>query len=609
MGNRVKILLMIVFILSCETFATAQHFKGLSNTNPAQRRARSARSDQSISGRVVDTGGQPIRGATVNSSKVTGKSPLSSMTAMLGALKPTVTDENGKFTIPDLTGGVYSIDVAARGYCRTEPSPSASKNYYRPGETISITLARGGVITGQVTGTVGEPLIEIAVKAIRVRDHNGKRTQQLSDPLMGMKQWKTDDRGIYRMYGLSPGTYVVVAGGGGPLMGGPYAGDTYTYFPSATRDTATEVQVQAGAELSGIDIRFQENSGRRVSGRVTGNLGGGNALFRGIVVALSHARTGVMEGMSPGSPDGTFQINGISDGDYEIAAMGIGSDDQLASKPQRISVKGSDVTGIDLLLAPLGSISGRVQIDRLDQALISSKPDCAGQQTGRIDGIAIMLKPESGSAEGFSVPNVSGMLVQTKSHTSTSENGEFQSGPLQTGRFRLGFDLPTMYWYVRSVNQVTKESGEQSRPTDLVRRGIAVDGKPVDGVTVTLAEGAASLDGRVQASDSAVSIPRSLVVHLVPAEQEAVDDVVRYYQTYVTSDSSFSFRHLAPGKYFLTLQDPGKEADDSLPVAWRETERTKLRERARIENRSLELDSCQMLKDQIIRFTNASPAR
>ena len=58
----------------------------------------------------------------------------------------------------------------------------------------------------------------------------------------------TDDRGIYRAYGLQPGVYIVSIDSGDGLQ--PSA----RHYPSATRDTATEINVRSGEEVSGVDI-------------------------------------------------------------------------------------------------------------------------------------------------------------------------------------------------------------------------------------------------------------------------------------------------------------------------------------------------------------------
>src|SRR5262249_60725426 len=82
----------------------------------------------------------------------------------------------------------------------------------------------------------------------------------------------TDDRGIYRIYGLLPGVYIVSIGIGAEngLDDAQIKRDAPTYYPSATRDTATEINLRGGEEVSGIDIRHRGGRGRVVGGSISG---------------------------------------------------------------------------------------------------------------------------------------------------------------------------------------------------------------------------------------------------------------------------------------------------------------------------------------------------
>ena len=95
--------------------------------------------------------------------------------------------------------------------------------YYRPGDNATITLIKGGVITGTVKNLNGDPLIAISVRAIRVRDAEGKPIPfQIS-----LRDRLTDDRGVYRLYALPPGTYVVAAGGAHHDLALPNSADRF----------------------------------------------------------------------------------------------------------------------------------------------------------------------------------------------------------------------------------------------------------------------------------------------------------------------------------------------------------------------------------------------
>src|SRR5204863_2393266 len=115
-------------------------------------------------------------------------------------------------------------------------------------------MTKGGVITGKVLAAEGQPIAAARVRAVLIRDVNGNRPQFTTSPLDRL----TDDRGIYRLFGLSPGTYVVFAGGRGSSGYGinGYEKDAPTYAPSSTRDTAAEISLGSGEEKN-VDIRYR----------------------------------------------------------------------------------------------------------------------------------------------------------------------------------------------------------------------------------------------------------------------------------------------------------------------------------------------------------------
>src|SRR5256885_16293811 len=154
--------------------------------------------DNAISGRVVSESGQPLSGVNVS---------LSAIGSNGG--QRTTTDNEGNFKIQGLDGGIYRIFLNSPGYVVQFPNDSMPT--YRPGETASLTLLKGGVIAGTITNMAGDAVVNINVRAFQVRDAEGKK---LVTP--GFAQPKfTDDRGYFRIYGLQPGTYVVAAGGQG----------------------------------------------------------------------------------------------------------------------------------------------------------------------------------------------------------------------------------------------------------------------------------------------------------------------------------------------------------------------------------------------------------
>src|SRR5262245_24517587 len=154
-----------------------------------------------ISGKVLTRDGESLSNVRVTISRYGTANSLQTFRA----------DSSGAFTTEPLEPGLYGVSAYVPGYIydTSSPAPTPASGYYRPGDTATITLMRGSVITGTVKNSNGDPLIAIPVRAIRVRDQEGKKLQfpgSLRDRL-------TDDRGVYRLYGLPPGTYVVATGG------------------------------------------------------------------------------------------------------------------------------------------------------------------------------------------------------------------------------------------------------------------------------------------------------------------------------------------------------------------------------------------------------------
>jgi hypothetical protein len=182
---------------------------------------------------------------------------------------------------------------------------------------------------------------------------------------------------------------------------------------------------------------------------------------------------------------------------------------------------------------------------------------------------------------------------------------------LEAGRYRITANLPDGGWRIRAITQSVAGAGKQSfgatkKKADILRDGVAIKpGEKLSGVEVTVAEDAATLNGRVVPSKDGMKLPSPLRAHLVPAEATSEDDVIRYAETDVRGDGSFEFKHVAPGKYLLLARQVAeKEASDdqARPAAWDAAERAKLRREAMAANNEIELQPCGRVKDYVLRF-------
>src|SRR6266545_754885 len=124
------------------------------------------RATGAITGRVMTDDGQPVRHATINISSVGGGGRRAGRLTV-------VSDEDGNFQAEGLDLVPYVISATAPGYVLA-PNKRRETNYSFVGQTVTVPMIRGGVITGKVTSATGDPIIRIAVRAIRVRDATGR---------------------------------------------------------------------------------------------------------------------------------------------------------------------------------------------------------------------------------------------------------------------------------------------------------------------------------------------------------------------------------------------------------------------------------------------------
>lgn len=575
----------------------------LPDISAAQQAARSGEATKparssSITGRVVGEGGQPLVDAPVFALPMNSLGDQNSTLASM--LRPVLTDADGRFEIKDLVPRAYTVTASVPGYI-TSGNPQHS--YYRPGDTLTISMIKGGVITGKVITATGEPLVGIRVRAVRVKDADNRPVRldisSLSSPASSESlrwEWMTDDRGVYRIYGLEPGIYTVAAGGRGltPSQKNGYDGNAPSYHPSGTVDTAAEVLVRAGTETTNVDIRYREDRGRVVSGSVSGSVS------NFVLVTMLRASSGLPENMSFALPDSSgpaFLFDSMADGDYYLFAMsmtGMNEGEAAASKLKRVSVKGADVTGIELALAPLASISGRVVIER------AAKPDCKPARPSLFQ--EIVLKAQSDRKE--KLRDEPDSLLAAYANNSPSEKGEFQIRYLDEGLKRLVVQLPSEDQYIRSI--ALTPTTPNAKPVELAGNPINIkSGDKISGLTVTLSEGASSLSGRVALPKDDPTPLSRMRVYLIPAEPESADNLLRYFESSLQSDGIFKFTNLAPGRYWILARPLVEEEsveNSQRPLAWDAADRMGLRFEGEAAATVIELNPCQRIADYTVGY-------
>ena len=554
---------------------------------PADERTEETKTG-AISGRVVNDNGQPLANARVFVRAV-GSSAQGSNTT---------TDAEGSFHVNGLDSALYTVSASVPAFV---PPPRDAEEiqppYYRVGDSVTLVLIKGAVITGTVTNSSGEAVVNVRVRAYLIRDASG---QQPRFGVLRFPERNTDDRGSYRLYGLSPGTYVISAGGSGNFSGfsmTAYDSDMPTYAPSSTRDTAAEITVRAGEEMNSVDIRYRGEAGRVVSGTASGPTGPGP--YSSFSVTLTAISNGTAQGSSSSfqAPNSRgFAFYGVTDGDYNLTAQSsIATGEVAASEPRGIKVKGADVTGIELTTKPLGSIVGRVTLES------SPAPECKDKRRPLFaETIVTMQRNEKDSS------NQPGFLRFLGTQANPDKDGVFALRNLVPGQYNFGARFFAKYWYLRSISLPPSNSVGNAKALSPEQR---VDGarnwttlklgERLTGLNITLAEGAGSLSGQVIAAENE-KLPPRLVLYVVPAEREQAGNVLRFFAAPVAVDGTFVLNNLAPGRYWA-LALPANDSDALVPAKFRHPDeseaRAKLRREAEAAKKEIQLKACQNMAD------------
>ena len=134
-----------------------------------------------------------------------------------------LTDSEGRYRLTNLPEGEYEARALLGGCVSEQPSrnealaESFSLKEGESRENVDFALLRGGVITGRVTDADGRPAIARTI-TLQVVAGQGRKVEARDLPrsismVMNSYMFQTDDRGVYRIFGLRAGRYLVSAGG------------------------------------------------------------------------------------------------------------------------------------------------------------------------------------------------------------------------------------------------------------------------------------------------------------------------------------------------------------------------------------------------------------
>ncbi|HEX5886930.1 MAG TPA: carboxypeptidase regulatory-like domain-containing protein [Pyrinomonadaceae bacterium] len=274
-----------------------------------------------------------------------------------------VTDNDGNYRIANVTPGSYRVIPVAKVYVPAENADSQKVLIVNKGDTIEhidFAMIRGAVITGKVLDAEGRPVVEEGVSVFTDSENRNYAGSYST----------TDDRGVYRIYGLRAGSYRVAAGRD-ESMSGAVRPHSRTYHPSASDPAqATVVELSEGGEAKDVDITFT----RRVStytarGRIIdGDTGQPLAnVDYGITRIEKNGGSSSRTGGYRTNSRGEFKVENLSPGTYSIP-VSTGSDNDLRFEETPFEIVDQDVNGLVVKGNRGGSISGVVVFEGVDDS-------------------------------------------------------------------------------------------------------------------------------------------------------------------------------------------------------------------------------------------------
>jgi Carboxypeptidase regulatory-like domain len=447
-----------------------------------------------------------------------------------------VTSEDGKFEFNVPRAGKYSLEGAKRGFISAgydqhdQYSTAIVTGARLDTENLVLKLAPQAVITGNVLDESGEPVRNAAVTAY-YDDHS-----QGIGRIQSVRSVRTDDRGIYEIASLGPGTYFLSVSARPwyavhpiDLPASHEKGDTATsaadrsldvayllvYYPDVTQaDDAQPIPVRGGERME-LDFHLNPVPALHLIFHVPGDNEHGFTSPR-IEQPSFDGSSFVEVNLVRMISSGVMEVTGVPAGRYNIRLQG--PDQQTQLKDVDLSKDGE-------------------QIDTTAAEPFSS--------------VKISVQMEGGSA----LPPTLSVFLRQKSKViavgKVDAKGQVELAQVPAGRYEI-FVLGRGSRY--SVTRLSVDGTASSGDALNVSPGVSPS------VTVSVVSGSAQVEGVVQKSGKPFA---GAMVVLVPRGADANRDLFRRDQSDL--DGTFSLPYVIPGSYTLLAIENGWDLDWSRP--------------------------------------------
>ena len=277
-----------------------------------------------------------------------------------------VTDADGNYQLTDIPPGNYRVVPMAPAYVVSDYTAFGGQgkglilNEGERVDDIDFSIVRGAIVTGKVTQSDGTPVIDEPVYLVSAVQTN-QRGQ-------GSSRFQTDDRGVYRMFGIAPGRYKVCVGV-----------TDETYFPNRSRpafvrvfypsvvdfNEAKVVELSEGSEATNIDITVGQSMQNFVASGVIVNSENSQPVQNvrlGLQRIIDPNRGSFIGSSTISNSRGEFRLENIPPGKYSIIMMPQPNND-IRVGPVSFEIVDQDVAGLVLKTMKGGVVSGFVVLE------------------------------------------------------------------------------------------------------------------------------------------------------------------------------------------------------------------------------------------------------
>jgi hypothetical protein len=507
-----------------------------------------------IAGTVVDvTSGLPVSGVEVSLNRAgTRPGPGGSVLATGTGPIPVLTDSQGRFVFSALPEGQYSLGTPPRNGNVPVRGAAVTLAANQRVTDMMLRVGRYGSIAGWVQDDAGDPVVGITVRGFAKRVLPGGLNS-----LMPRGTAVTDDRGQFRLRGLSVGDYLVCActrdalpidkdlltrmatfaipvEAVGNQLNESVLTFAPTFHPGNTRiASAQPVTVGHSANVMGISITMQAVTPYRVSGQLTGGGAAPGTSHMMVLFAEGEDPTAIgISELTPVSlmPDGAFSFAGVTPGRYTLEAYPADGKAGLFAS-LNLTVADREVAGLVLLLSEGATVRGHVEFPG------AGRPDSEALTRARVR--LVPLEMTIGMMLNIGATGTPGHGAQL------TDDGTFTISGVRPGRYVVHAGQFGASW--KSIASVLGPDGNsddgvvQVPDTGIERLTVTMSDTPIGTLKGTVALGKYESPGDV----GVFAFPADRARWTMPQSIPGYFDFAR------ALGGAFTFTTLRPGDYYV----------------------------------------------------------